>query len=214
MIELSLVREPFKHCILDPVLPWDLYWELKANFPGIKYKHPNQRLDIPGYKAHGIWKMFCEEHSSQAWWDHIRAVFELNITEKCSVRGIDGPGVKLDCQTGIVSPHGPLNVGAHIDNFAKCFSGLMYFPIEGDEGAPLYLYKGETKFTDKRFVEDSTLEIFATVPYKDNVGVFFENTYKSLHGVDRREIKHPRRLVNFVAEIGSYVTPPRPLGKD
>ena len=51
-------------------------------------------------------------------------------------------------------------------------------------------------------VRDEVAERFATVPYRANTLVTFVNTPDSIHGVSERGVTaHPRRYINFLAEL-------------
>jgi hypothetical protein len=172
--------------------------------------------------------------------DHIRAAypsFEEQFGPVGSLKaGIrrqqsfeeDGVDVLLDAQISLNTPVSGEATSVrrgHVDASNKLFVGLLYLrhPDDDSTGGDLELYRyttdrpvfeGSQSWTA---IDDSQVEVAATVPYRRGTLVFFPNTKDALHGVTPRSpTPTPRLFMNLVAEVReplfdvALAPPPRP----
>ncbi len=137
--------------------------------------------------------------------------FTVGVRNGKRVEGEDRVDVELDAKPGYNTPtEYPSSVrGQHIDNPHELFAALMYCrtPVDNSKGGdfvvdeliePVHKWKwhGKSELYPQHFKDH------ATVNYSSNVACFFINTIKAVHHVTPRTITvHPRRLMNFIAEV-------------
>lgn len=116
--------------------------------------------------------------------------------------------IMLDCQFGMNSPvlRSTSVRGAHLDNPAKLFAGLLYFRARGDDsaGGDLELYRPRAGRRVRRSgsrVEPGSVAVAASIPYAPNTLVMWLNSPLAIHGVSPRSVTPiPRRYVNLLGE--------------
>lgn len=99
--------------------------------------------------------------------------------------------------------------GPHIDNPRELFAALMYCRFDDDtsKGGNLIIEKSLVSTTSYRWHGKSELypkdcTCYAVQKYKKNEACFFINSLRAIHSVTEREpTRHPRRLMNFIAEV-------------
>lgn len=121
------------------------------------------------------------------------------------------PDVELDAKPGYNTPVEQASSvrGQHVDNPREVFAALMYcrLPLDHSVGGDFVIDKmlghsEEWKWHGKAELYPEHFENHAEVPYGQNVACFFINSLEAVHHVTERKItRHPRRLMNFIAEV-------------
>lgn len=121
--------------------------------------------------------------------------------------------IELDAKPGYNTPvtrKGSVR-GPHVDNPRELFAAIMYCRERGDtsRGGDLIINKVKPGRPSKMWKWHGKNELFPdqfrmheAVPYHNNVAVMFINELYAVHSVTpREETEHPRRLMNFIAEL-------------
>jgi len=119
--------------------------------------------------------------------------------------------VEMDAKPGYNTPVTKRSSvrGPHVDNPRELFAAIMYCRERNDvtPGGNFVIHRAVSRSSSWRWHGKNELypENFtrhAVAIYQDNTGVAFINELKAVHSVTARpETKHPRRLMNFIAEL-------------
>jgi len=246
-----LRHAPFPHLVVQEALDPRAYSALAASFPAIETLTgrracedlaSNRRYSTPAWPlmlredVAPIWKMFLQQHVSQAFLDAVFTIFagcwDQGLLDMLD-RGDRKAGllyrdshqefrVLADARVEINSPvRGPASSprGAHLDAPNRLFSGLFYLRDGDDDsvGGELELFRWASRPSEALDVFElpaHAVERVATIPYRPNQLVLFPQSVFALHGVGiRQPTPHIRRYVFITAEIEddwltSYPTSP------
>lgn len=200
----------------------------------------NAAARLPAMKVLGnpaidpVWREFFAVHTSNQFWQDICRVFGpalraafpglegrigLPMAEwRAGPRGRAGPGeIRLDCQFVVNTPAQRTSSvkTPHVDKCDTIFSALLYFrdPQDLAEGGALDLYawKVAPRFLRHRMILPQDVEARHRLDYAANSLACFVNSAQAAHGVSPRgPACHPRRYVNFIAEMpfAAFALPP------
>ena len=189
---------------------------INSMFSGLDPQHKGQ-LSEP-------WLQFMEHHCSAKFYREVIDLIGNNIRVKypdledrfgkpledftVAWRKTDNTAdIQVDCQFAMNTPvQIPSRVrGVHVDNPKKLYNALLYMRLDEDEttggNLGIYQFKGQPQF-DGVQVPDGAVDHVDTINYKANSVVLLLNSSESLHGVTVRDVTpHPRRYINFLAEV-------------
>jgi hypothetical protein len=189
---------------------------INSMFSGLDPQHKGQ-LSEP-------WLQFMEHHCSAKFYREVIDLIGNNIRVKypdledrfgkpledftVAWRKTDNTAdIQVDCQFAMNTPvQIPSRVrGVHVDNPKKLYNALLYMRLDEDEttggNLGIYQFKGQPQF-DSVQVPDGAVDHVDTINYKANSVVLLLNSSESLHGVTVRDVTpHPRRYINFLAEV-------------
>ncbi len=177
-----------------------------------------------------IMKEFIRVHTSGFFWSRIVDRFGLQIRNAypdledqvgksldefiVGVRNAkrDEPvDIELDAKPGYNTPPDKQSTvrSQHVDNPRELFAALLYCRLPEDDsgGGDFFVDKsvdppGDWLWYGKNEIYSKHFENFQRVKYKANHACFFINGLKAVHHVTPREVTtHPRRLMNFLAEV-------------
>jgi hypothetical protein len=100
-------------------------------------------------------------------------------------------------------------LGPHLDSPFEILAGLIYLKIEEDNssGGDLEIYSLNKNaparyMSEKRRVPLKYLDKIHSIPYKNNIGIFFISHPKAIHGVAPRDLTtYDRRVINLSIEL-------------
>jgi hypothetical protein len=241
--QTQIVDDPFPHLIVHDALEPGYYNQLAAEFPAAEiildgrtpgsntnYRYPASAI-LNDVRISVLWREFTRYHSSQAFFNEVRALFESRIRQlhpglesslgkrladwQSSVRFREpNRDIALECQFTYGTPVevGSRVIGPHVDREVALYAGLFYMRQDDDDsqGGDLELYRfksGTPVFeTDTRRVPDEWVTRCKTIRYACNTLVFFLHSPYALHGVSPRSpTTFPRRHINLVGELTTKV---------
>jgi hypothetical protein len=125
--------------------------------------------------------------------------------------------VEMDAKPGYNTPVRKLSSvrGQHLDNPREIWAALIYCRLAEDDsmGGDFVIDATDVPFErwnwwGKMELHPEPFHQHAAVPYLRNIGATFVNSREAVHSVtERTPGRHPRRLMNFVAELSGRHKP-------
>ncbi len=221
-----LLTEPFEHCIVDDVLPAEVFDAIHENWPSDDILKSLPELGrTKGYQERFVMLMQQEfldqlpEHQRDVWLAVMRVVMGqdvvLALVEK--FRNILVPriahlpkDINLNPEMLVVSDRTDYAIGPHTDTKFRFISLLYYLsrdPEYASYGTGLYVPKDPRhEFPHNAHVNFEMFNRHTLVDYKPNRLLAFPRSDKSFHGVEPVPVENcDRRLiiVNVKAPEGS-----------
>ncbi len=137
--------------------------------------------------------------------------FKVGIRNANRAEDAEQVDIELDAKPGYNTPvteAGSVR-GPHVDNPRELFAAIMYCrdPFDDSRGGDFIINHTSSlpvnwKWWGKAELYPRNFREYDQVSYGANKGVLLINGINSVHSVTKRQItKHPRRLMNFIAEV-------------
>jgi len=172
------------------------------------------------------WRTFAALHSDRAFFDRVVTLFAAHwpaalrqalggtldghTMERLVRHRAQAARIALDARVEINCPVREVASsprGAHLDTQNRIYSGLFYLrhPEDDSEGGDLQLFRwkdGPVGDIGDFELPAGSVECVATIPYQQNLLVFFPQGIDAIHGVSvRQPTPHFRRYVFLTAEL-------------